>query len=102
MKNSVDVDASHDCNQHAQQSNACVGEHGRVEQAADFFEIARRRVFRNVADDRRANAEIENAVVTGEGKNQYPDAECRVSQAMQNEGREKHADQNVDSKREPA
>src|SRR5277367_3774395 len=59
-------------------------------------------VLRHEAHHRRAYTQVEEAVVSGDGKDQHPDSECSVSEAVNDEGGKKDADQNIDAQRKPA
>ena len=56
----------------------------------------------DVSHQGRADSEIKQPVIAGNRKNQHPNAECRVSEAVKHEGREKNADQHVCPERDPA
>src|SRR5262249_26179066 len=88
MEKPVEVDASYDRDQQARDAYTGVGEHGAVEQRGNLFNVVRSSVFRDVANDRGADAEIKNAVVAGYRKDENPDPERGIAQSVENERRE--------------
>ena len=87
---------------HTHHTDAGVAEKSGIDELREFFAIASRRVLGNVANDGGADAEVEQAVVTGHGEDQHPDSESRITQVMQDERRKENADQYVDGERGPA
>jgi hypothetical protein len=59
------------------------------------------RKLRDIPNDGRPDAEIEQPVIPGNGQDENPDAERRVSEAMQYKRGKKETEDYVDSKREP-
>src|SRR5215813_13235770 len=63
--------------------------------------VAYSTVLRNVANDRRADTEIEQAVVAGDRENQNPESECIVTQPVQDVGRNDDAGSDVHQQAQP-
>jgi hypothetical protein len=67
-----------------------------------LFAIICRRILGDVTNDRGADSEIEQAVVAGYGKDEHPDSERGVAQAVNDKWRKEDADDNIDGERRPA
>src|SRR5262249_2949565 len=98
----VHVTAHRNCNGHGEHPNGGVSSQTGVDDAGKPFDVVSRGVSGNVADDRGPDAQVEKAVVAGDGKDQYPGPERRIAKAMQDKRGEKDSNQNVDSQAEPA
>ena len=91
----ADVERKHQRDQHAESANAAVGEQAGVDELGKILNVVSGGEFRNVAHNRRADTEVEEPVVAGDGKDEDPDAERGVAQPVQNKGRQENADGNV-------
>src|SRR5581483_7962302 len=87
---------------HQECAHAGVGEQARIDQAGELVLVTSRLELRNIADQRGADSEIEDAVIPGQGKNQDPQAKSFVAKMMQDERRQEEADRYVDGKAAPA
>src|ERR1035438_8781168 len=95
VKQAVDVDASDDRDQDAQQTDAAVCEDGAVNQAGHFLQVMRSGVLGNIPDKGRANTEVKDAIVAGQRKHQNPKTKRCISKPMENERRHEESDQDV-------
>ena len=93
--------ATHQGDHQRGRSDGGVGGEAGVDQLGEPFAVIGSGVGRNVANDGRANTEIEQAVVARNREDQNPNPECRVAQPMQDEGREENSHQDTDSEAEP-
>src|ERR1019366_6793342 len=82
VKQPVDVDAPHDRDEDAQQTDAAICEHGAVNQAGHFLQVVRSGVLGNIPDEGRANTEVKDAIVAGQRKHQNPEAKRCISKPI--------------------
>ena len=87
---------------HGHGTDDCVSCQTGVDQFCEAVLIVGRGVGGDVTDDRGPDAKVEQSVVPSDRKDQNPDAVRRVAQAVEDEGRQKYPNQDVDAQAEPA
>ncbi len=71
---------------HAYHANARVAEQGGVDELSEFFTIVGGSVLGNVANDGRADPQVEQSVVAGHGEDQNPDSGGGIAEVVQDKG----------------
>jgi hypothetical protein len=100
-ENVIDVDRESGGDSKAENTEATVGKERGVDQFRKVFDIVSCREFRDVADDGRADSEIEQSIITGNGKDERPDTERCVAEPVNDDGRQEQTYKNVATQRKP-
>src|ERR1700690_3902653 len=101
LENGIDIECEHCRNQQTQNGDAAVAEEAGVDQPGEIFNVVNRGEFRNVADHRGTDAEIEQPIIAGDGKDQSPDTGSGIAQFVQDDGIEQNAHDDIDAQGEP-
>src|SRR5260221_10970942 len=102
MEQTLNVNAHYNGEEQRKRPDARVAEQAGANYAARILQVARSFCFGYVSNDGRPNAKIKQAVIPGDGKNQYPNPKCRVTKPVQDVRREKETYGDVRRERNPA
>src|ERR1700722_4234949 len=91
----IDIESSQRRRHQQNGAQAAVDEQAGIDEPRQLRLVASGMKFGDVTNQRRSDAEVEDAVVTGQRKNQDPESEGIVPEMMQDERREKEADGDV-------
>jgi len=78
-----------------------VFEQAGIDEGRQLLVFSCRAVFGDVSNDRGADAQIKQSVITSDRENQNPDAISGIAEPVQNYRRQENSDQHVRSQRRP-